>query len=160
MHESSTHFLQRFLLALWRFLLVTRSSCTIKDFSAFLGMKSSKNWAHKISSWKHLSTWRPILPIFLPSPECLIAALYPELLSGVLGKKKMSSCSSTDLILQEVDGNCQWQVLICSGHCSKPYAEAELGGAACPSCECMAPSDHPFCESGGQLQKRGDIFTT
>ena len=38
-----------------------------------------KNWAPKISSWKYLTIWRPVLPVSL---EHLISVLHPELLSG------------------------------------------------------------------------------
>lgn len=37
---------------------------TMKDFSAFLGMRKWKNWVHKISSWKNLSEdlFRQVFP--------------------------------------------------------------------------------------------------
>ena len=40
----------------------------MKDFSAFLDMRRCKNWAHKIS-WKYLTLWRPVLPVFLEPRE-------------------------------------------------------------------------------------------
>ena len=46
-----------------RFLLVTGSSCHMKNFNVFLDVRRCKNWAHRISSWKYLTTWRPVLPV-------------------------------------------------------------------------------------------------
>ena len=36
----------------------------MKDFSAFLDLRRGKNWAHKIFSWKYLTIWRHIWPVF------------------------------------------------------------------------------------------------
>ena len=36
----------------------------MKDFSVFLDMKRNKNWAHKINSWKYLTSWRLTLLVF------------------------------------------------------------------------------------------------
>ena len=60
---------------------------------------------HKIS-WKDLTIWRPVLPVF-PRALCLILDLHPELLSGPL---KVSSCSGHDIIAVDVDGKCQSSV--------------------------------------------------
>ena len=37
---------------------------TMKEFSAFLDTRRCTNWAYKISSWKYLTIWRPVLPVF------------------------------------------------------------------------------------------------
>ena len=36
----------------------------MKDFSAFLDMRRCKNWPHEIFSWKYLTIWRLVLPVF------------------------------------------------------------------------------------------------
>ena len=51
-------------------------------------MRRYKNWAHKISSWKYLTIWRPVLPVF---PWAQSASFLLSTLKGVL---KISSCSS------------------------------------------------------------------
>ena len=68
-----------------RFLLVT-----MKDISAFLDIRRYKNY--KTDSRKHLTMWRPVLPVFLraQSASFLISAL--NSFQRVL---KTSSCSST-----------------------------------------------------------------
>ena len=43
-------FFQKVSSSLMKPLLVTRNSCLLKDFSAFLDMGRDKNWAHKIGS--------------------------------------------------------------------------------------------------------------
>ena len=55
---------------------------TMKDFSAFIDMRRYKTWAHKIGSWKYITIWRPVLPVFPLGTECLIFVLLSELLSG------------------------------------------------------------------------------
>ena len=83
---------QKVSISLVKSFLVTSSSVTMKDFSAFLDMGRYKNWAHKIGSWEHLIIWRVALPVSPLSTECLISALHSELLQEVL---KVSSYSST-----------------------------------------------------------------
>ena len=61
---------------------------SISYFTAFRGMRIARNWAHKILSWKYLTLWRPVLPVF-PGTECLIPDLHPDFLPRVL---KVSSC--------------------------------------------------------------------
>ena len=58
----------------------------------FLDMKGYKNWAHKISSWKYLVIWRPVLPVF---PRAQSASLLFTTLNSFQGVLKVSSCSST-----------------------------------------------------------------
>lgn len=72
----------------------------MKDFSAFLDRRF-KNWAHKICSQKYLPE-DLCLPFY--SPACLISALHPKLLSGVL---KIAAAAAHDLVSVEVDGKCQ-----------------------------------------------------
>ena len=47
-----------------RFLLVMRSWCQMKRFSAFLDMRRCKYWSHKINLRKCLTIWRPVLGVF------------------------------------------------------------------------------------------------
>ena len=54
--ESSTYFCGRFLLVSWNFSQSWETLVTMKDFSAFLDMRSYKNCAHRISSWEDLTT--------------------------------------------------------------------------------------------------------
>ena len=42
---------------------------TANNFSAFLGMRKCKNWAHKSLLLKNLTIWRPVLPVF-PRAQC------------------------------------------------------------------------------------------
>ena len=63
----------------------------MKDFSAFLGMRRYKNWAHQISSWKYLTIWRPVLPVF---PRAQSAPFLLSTLNSFQGVLKISSCSS------------------------------------------------------------------
>ena len=58
----------------------------------FLDMKRYKNWAHKISSWKYLIIWRPVLPVF---PRAQSASFLFSTLNSFQGVLKVSSCSST-----------------------------------------------------------------
>ena len=74
-----------------RFLLVT-----MKDFSAFIDVSINKNWVHKISSWKYLTVWKPVLPVF---PDHRV----PHFCSWCL---KISSCSNSWC------NPCRWQVPI------------------------------------------------
>lgn len=80
-----------------RFLLVT-----MKDISAFLDIRRYKNY--KTDSRKHLTMWRPVLPVFLraQSASFLISAL--NSFQRVL---KTSSCSST-------------RCSLCRGRCKVP----------------------------------------
>ena len=64
-----------------------------------------KNWAHKVVSWKYPTIWRPVLPGFSLSSECIISALYPELLWE---SRKSAAATIDDLILIEVDGKCHY----------------------------------------------------
>ena len=53
----------------------------MKDFSAFLHMRKYKNWAHKISSLKYLTVWRPVWPVHrlppIPVPARIASLLIP-----------------------------------------------------------------------------------
>lgn len=64
---------------------------TIKNFYAFLDMRRYKSWAHKIDSWKYLTIWRPVLPIF---PRALNASSLLSTLNSFQGVSKISCYSS------------------------------------------------------------------
>ena len=55
----------------------------MKECGAFLDMKRCKNWAYKSISWKYVTIWRPVLPVFW-NTECFIPDLHPELPAGVV----------------------------------------------------------------------------
>ena len=55
-------------------------------------MKRYKIWAHKISSWKYLTIWRPILPVF---PRAQRASFLILTLNSFRVLLKVSSCSSS-----------------------------------------------------------------
>ena len=69
-------------------------------------MRRYKNWAHNISSWKDLTVWRPILPVFPRAQSTSFLLSTPNSFQGVL---KISSCRSTSFNL--CGGG--WQVPIC-----------------------------------------------
>ena len=83
---------------------------TMKYFSAFLDLRTYKNWAHKISSLEYLTIYRSVLPV-LPEhrvPHFFSPSWAP---SGVL---EASSCSSTWFNpCRGLDGKHPQQVLIC-----------------------------------------------
>ena len=82
-------FFRRCPLASWGLCLSRETVVTMKDFSAFLDLRRFKNWAHKISSWEYLTTWRPVMqvpPYPHPNPEQEAAFLLSTaLLSGGVG---------------------------------------------------------------------------
>ena len=63
----------------------------MKNFSAFLDMRSYKNWNHKIFSWKYLTIWRPILPVF---PRAQNVSFLICILKSFQGVLRVSNCSS------------------------------------------------------------------
>ena len=65
---------------------------TMKDFSAFLDLRRYKNWAHKISFWKYLTIWKPVLPVFSWAQR---ASCLPSTLNSFQGMLKISNCIST-----------------------------------------------------------------
>ena len=77
----------------------------MKDFSAFLDMRRYKNWAHKIGSWKYLTIWRPVLPVF---PRAQRASFLLSILNSFQGVLKISSSAW----FNPCRG--RWQVTICS----------------------------------------------
>ena len=92
--QSSTFFFffgRKFLLVSWSFYKSWETIVTMKDFSAFLDMRRSKNWTNGINSWEYLTVWKSVLPVAW-STGCLISTLYPELHQGIL---EVSSYSST-----------------------------------------------------------------
>ena len=80
---------------------------TMKDFSAFLGMRNCKNWAHKIGSWKYLTMWRPVLPVVL---EHRVPHFFFPPWTPFSGCWKLTAIAAYDLIL---DGKCQFVVDKC-----------------------------------------------
>ena len=67
-------FFRRCLLVSWGLCSSRETAVTMKDFSAFLDLRRFKNWAHKISSWEYLTTWRPALRV--PTPPTLNRRLH------------------------------------------------------------------------------------
>ena len=84
--QSSTFFCTRFLLFSWKLVLVMRRRLTMKHFNTFLVMRRCKNQAHKITSWKYLTIWRPVLLVFprAPSASSLTSTLnsFQRMLEG------------------------------------------------------------------------------
>lgn len=68
----------------------------MKDFSAFLDMRSCKNWAPKIFSWKSLTLWRPVLPVF---PRAQSASFLVSSLSSFQGMWKSMGAMGVQLKL-------------------------------------------------------------
>ena len=81
---------------------------TMKELSDFLDRKY-KNWAHKIGSWKYLTIWRPVVPVF---PRAKSASFLFCTVNSFQGVLKVSGYSST--LLNPCRG--RWQVPICSWH--------------------------------------------
>ena len=77
--------------------------------SAFLDLGRCRNWAHKISSWKYLALWRPVLPVF---PEHRVLHFCSPPWISFRGCWKSTAAAAHDLILVEVDGKCQYIVNI------------------------------------------------
>ena len=63
---------------------------SISYFTAFRGMRIARNWAHKILSWKYLTLWRPVLPVF---PRAQSASFLISTLNSFQGVLEVSSCS-------------------------------------------------------------------
>ena len=72
-------------------------------------MRRYKNWACKIISWKYLTIWRRVLPVF---PRAQSASFLISTLNSFQGCWKSAAAAAHDLILVEVDAKCQWQVPI------------------------------------------------
>ena len=112
-------------------------------------MRTYKNWAHKISSWEYVTSWRPVLPVF-PAQRCLTSALHPELLQGVL---RSAATAAHDLILAEVDGR---QASMASANLwltsPRPVGRTgrETGIYYCEECVCV-------CVRARSLDKRGKL---
>ena len=61
---SQAHISQKFAAGLMKFTSGHRPHSSLKDFSVSVDMRWCNNWAHKIFSWKYLTIWRPVLPVF------------------------------------------------------------------------------------------------
>ena len=72
-------------------------------------MRRYESWAHKISSWKYLTIWGPVLPVSAPPPP---QHRGPHFCSPpwapFRGWWKSAAAAARDLILVEVDGKCQF----------------------------------------------------
>ena len=95
------------------------ATITMKDFSAFLGMRKWKNWVHKISSWKNLSEdlFRQVFPEHRGSYFC------PPPWTPFKGCWKSAAVTVHDIILIEVaspNSKCQFVVDQAKPHISKP----------------------------------------
>ena len=88
----------------------------MKSFSAFLNMRKCKNWAYKISFWKYLPVWRPVLPVF---PCAQSASFMLSTLNYFQGVLKASSCSSSWFNPCGYRWKFSWQVPVCSWHSSQ-----------------------------------------
>ena len=106
-HKSSTSLVK---------LSLVMAVITMKDFSALLDMRRYKNWAHKISSWKYLTIWRPALtvPVPAPQPQPRVPYFCSPPWTPFSGWRRPAAAATHDLTLVEVDGKCPWQVAICS----------------------------------------------
>ena len=111
----------------------------MKDFSAFLDMRRYRHWAHKISFWKYLTIWRPVLPVFhwAQSTSFLLSTL--NSFQGVL---KISRCSST--WFDSWRG--RWQVPICSQHILLEFLLELYFSPFFPPCLLVSCSNLYFCK--------------
>ena len=98
--QSSTRFGRRWLPS-------RGADVTLHDFSAFLGMRRCKNWARKVFSWKYLTLWRPLLPVF---PEHRGPPSWSPAWTPFRMCWRSATAVTSDLILVEAGG--QWQFLV------------------------------------------------
>ena len=121
----------------------------MKDFSAFLDMRIYKNWDHKIGSWKFLTIWRPVLPVFLRAQS---ASFLPSTLNSFQGVLKIRSCSSTRF--NPCGG--RWQMPICSWQNEQLSSGFETAGKTLASSNmAMRANLHSYHWYG----KRGHVDT-
>ena len=52
--------------------------------------EDTRNWAHKIFSWKYLTIWRPVVPVF---PRAQSASFLISTLNSFQGMLRVSDCS-------------------------------------------------------------------
>ena len=76
----------------------------MQDLSVLLDMRSYTNWSHKISSWKYLTIWRHVLPVF---PEHRVPHVCSPPWAPSQGCCKSAPAAAQDLILVEAEGKCQ-----------------------------------------------------
>ena len=79
----------------------------MKDFGAFPDMRRYKNWVHIISSWKHLTIWRPVLLIF---PEHGVPHSWFPPWTPFRECFRSAAAAVHDLTLVEVGDKCQFVV--------------------------------------------------
>ena len=102
----------------------------MQGLTAFLDMRRYKNWSDKISSWKYLTVWRPVLSVF---PRAQSASFLLSSLTYYQGGWKSAAAALPDLIFVGVHGECPWQVPICSWqHQSWFYVEVILSRIETP----------------------------
>ena len=95
-------FCRRFLLVLW---ILRGADVTMKDLTAFLDIWRCKNWVHKIISWKYLSIWNPVPPVFLRAQS---ASFLISILNSLRGYWRSTAAVAHNLILVEIDGKHQF----------------------------------------------------
>ena len=118
-------------------------------------MRRYKNWAHKITFWKYISEdlfCRYFLPCLVPSPHPARVPHFCSSLNSSWQVLKISSFSSTYLILVEVDDKCQWQVPMCSWLKLHPHIllrDKEAWEVAIQSLSCVRLCDPTDCSTPG-----------
>ena len=94
-------FSRNFLLVSWSFCSSRETVVTMQNVRAFLDRRQYKKWAHKISSWEYLTSWRPVLPVV---PRAQMPCFCFPLCPPFRGCCRSAAPRAHDLILAEVDG--------------------------------------------------------
>ena len=113
----------------------------VNGFTAFLGIRRCKNWVHKIFSWKYLTIWHPVLPVF-PEPFTQSASFLISALNIFQAVLKIRTAVASGLILIEPDG--EW---LFSHQVHRPFRTSvvKMGTQWVPSCSCTIWSkDYSF----------------
>ena len=105
-HAIKHIFFQRVSTSLTKLCYSWGTVIIMKDFSAFLDMGRNKSWAHKISSWKHLSE---DLPCQFSSEHRVPHFCSPPW-TPFRGCWRSVAAAAHDLILTEIDGKLQCKV--------------------------------------------------
>lgn len=92
-------FLQKVSASHVKLLLVMRHHPTMKGSSAFLDMRGQENWVRKVSSWNHLTIWRPVCQFF-PKHRAPHSCSPP----GVPSRGCWKPAAAWALVPAEVDG--------------------------------------------------------
>ena len=80
---------------------VAKSWTWLSDWMA-TDVRKYKNWVHRVSSWKYLTIWRPVLPVFPGAPRFCSPLWIP-----FKGCWKSAAAVAHNLIFVEADGKCQ-----------------------------------------------------